>query len=88
MLLSVETQVSDWCVSFNAHCLSVKVVSEFSLLFVCSVDKSLIQTVSHMHRFSGASVTCSKPTFQSESFVVTAVHTVGNAFGRNSQSIL
>ena len=36
MLLAVVTQVTDWCVSI--HLMFVKFVSEFSLLFVCSVD--------------------------------------------------
>ena len=36
MLLAVVTQVTDWCVSI--HLMFAKFVSEFSLLFVCSVD--------------------------------------------------
>ena len=50
MLLAVETQVSDWCVLISVLIVSVisvivlvvKFVSEFSLLFICSVNKSFV----------------------------------------------
>ena len=46
MLLAVETQVSgDWCVSISVISvvvLLVKFVAGYSLMFVCSVNKSFV----------------------------------------------
>ena len=45
MLLAVETQVSDWCVSISVISvvvLLVKFVGGYSLMFVCSVNKSFV----------------------------------------------
>ena len=45
MLLAVETQVSDSCVSISVISvvvLLVKFVAGYSLMFVCSVNKSFV----------------------------------------------
>ena len=45
MLLAVETQVSDLCVSISVISvvvLLVKFVAGYSLMFVCSVNKSFV----------------------------------------------
>ena len=59
MLLAVETQVSDWCVSIIIGVISVvvllvKFVGGYSLTFVCSVNKLFAtykQTVSLWLRY-------------------------------------